>query len=147
MWLVFFCVALQATEGHRSDGDLRNLCLEILIRFLDSPSAACFLPVLVHSVEQVILCLSPAEPRIRKTLLANSTRVLKLFVKLFPMIAFNQGTQRMAVGTAMTNAAHPHQVHHQSLLTSSWFFPSRSFSSNLHPSTPYAPSSSSRPLI
>ena len=50
-------------------------------------------------VEAVIKPLDPSVPSLREGCLSASTSALRELVKRYPMMAFNQGTQRLAVGT------------------------------------------------
>ena len=50
-------------------------------------------------VEAVIKPLDPSVPSLREGCLSASTAALRELVKRYPMMAFNQGTQRLAVGT------------------------------------------------
>ena len=50
-------------------------------------------------VEAVMKPLDPSVPSLREGCLAASTSALRELVKRYPMMAFNQGTQRLAVGT------------------------------------------------
>ena len=50
-------------------------------------------------VEAVIKPLDPSVPSLREGCLGASTSALRELVKRYPMMAFSQGTQRLAVGT------------------------------------------------
>ena len=54
------------------------------------------LPVVVHAV---LRPLDPSVPMLREGCLHASTTAIRELVKRYPMMAFHQGTQRLAVGT------------------------------------------------
>eukprot|EP00965_Chrysotila_dentata_P055106 1828687-Pleurochrysis_carterae.AAC.1 len=84
-----------AMESH---GALRVSAVGALISLVKMRSASLE-PELPLLVEAVMRPLDPSVPSLREGSLAASTAALRELVKRYPMMSFNQTTQRLAVGT------------------------------------------------
>lgn len=67
------------------------------------PTALADSRVLITAVENIVQCLDPSEPVIRKSLLQASTAALHTLVQKYPMLAFHQKQQMFAAGLGRDN--------------------------------------------
>lgn len=72
--------------------------LFILVAFLHRFPAK-LLPVLPRFAEAVLRCLEPSDPSLRRQSLVAVTTALRELVQTFPMVAFHQPSQKIAIGT------------------------------------------------
>lgn len=72
--------------------------LLVLVCFLRG-SPARVVPMLPRFTEVILRCLEPSDPALRRQNLIAVTSALHEMVQTFPMVAFHQVTQKLAVGT------------------------------------------------
>lgn len=70
----------------------------LIFIFIIMRCAVCLVPYLPLVVECILRCLEPSDPAMRRALLGDATTVLFELVRVYPMISFNQGGQKIAVG-------------------------------------------------
>lgn len=73
--------------------------LLVLVAFVRGESHKV-VPLLPKFTEIVLRCLEPSDPALRRQSLMAVTSALHELVKTFPMVAFAQQTQKLAVGTS-----------------------------------------------
>lgn len=82
----------KSTEGERSAALLMLVALA-------RKHPSCLVRILPAVIEAIVRCLDPSNAATRRILLGASTQALYTLVNKFPMLAFHQQSQRLALGT------------------------------------------------
>ncbi|KAJ3391542.1 hypothetical protein HDU92_008992 [Lobulomyces angularis] len=84
--------------SHSKSASERMVCLKLLGMFISKKPLIIY-PHLPQIVESIVKSLDPNTPFLRDTLQPLATLNLSELVRIYPMISFHAGTQRLAVGT------------------------------------------------